>query len=105
MDLVIKEETEETYDPCNNFEEVEQLLYDLQEVTYTTMTIKELIYICEYYKLDINFKRFKKHELIQLIICFESDISNFEMVSRRNELWRYLNVLKSDSYMKRFIIY
>jgi hypothetical protein len=71
-------------------------------------TIKQLLIICEYYgltKQTKNARTLKKSALITLIIVFEKNIENIEIVMKRKELWFYLDALKSDKMMKKFVIW
>jgi hypothetical protein len=68
----------------------------------TNHTVKQLQLICEYY--SIKTMRCKKQELIDQIILFENSLENIEIVVRRKELWKYLEELKNDKILKRFIL-
>ena len=70
-------------------------------------TVKQLMIICDYYDISkcIKMCKFKKQDIIETIITFEIDILNFEIVNKRRLLWKYLNELKNDKLMKRFIIW
>lgn len=69
--------------------------------------VKGLIKICNYYDLDkeIKLHKYKKQELIDLIIAFESEPINFEIVEKRNRLWAYIYELIRDPKTKKFIIW
>jgi hypothetical protein len=64
--------------------------------------LKQLSIIYEYYELG-STNKMKKTDIIQFIIAFENDPENSEHVMKRQELWFYLEELKKDKYMKRFI--
>jgi len=69
--------------------------------------LKQLTMIYEYYELgNIHGKasKLKKADMIQLIVVFEHDAENCEIVMRRQLLWHYLEELKTDKFMKRFIL-
>ena len=68
-------------------------------------TVKELTKICEYYKIDKLTKQTNKDDLIRQIVIFESDDTNNDCVARRQTLWFYLNELKTDKYMKKYVIW
>jgi hypothetical protein len=78
---------------------------------YQTMNLKQLLRIRDYYdhmaKVDIpkSKKHTKKDDIIDYILEFESNISNIDIVIRRHQLWKYINELKSDKYMKQFIFW
>jgi len=78
-------------------------------------TIKQLLLICDYYGITKQAKNceyygakartMKKNDIISLIIMFEKNINNIEIVMKRKELWFYLDTLKADKILKRFIIW
>ena len=76
-------------------------LYDLN------YNIKQLLIICEYYNLlkDIRANKSKKQDIIEQIIFFENNPENIEIVNKRKELWYYMDELKNDKIMKRFVIW
>ena len=65
-------------------------------------TMKELYHIANYY--EISKRKKKKAELIDDIIAFELDNENCEIVETRKRLWFYLNEIKNDNYLSKFII-
>tara|TARA_B110000008_G_scaffold276438_1_gene315723 strand:- start:464 stop:886 length:423 start_codon:yes stop_codon:yes gene_type:complete len=65
-------------------------------------TLKELYHISNYY--DISKRKKKKLDLIYDIIAFELDTDNEELVEQRKRLWFYINELKNDNYLSKFII-
>ena len=78
-------------------------------------TIKQLTLICDYYGLTkqtktgdyygSKAKTMKKIDIISLIVMFENNIENIDIVMRRKELWFFLDELKSDKTMKKFVIW
>jgi hypothetical protein len=78
---------------------------------YQTMNLKQLQRIRDYYdhmtKVDIpkSKKYTKKDDIIDYILEFESNITNIDIVIRRHQLWKYINELKEDKYMKQFIFW
>lgn len=69
-------------------------------------TVKQLTLICEYYTIkDIKTNKLKKQDIIEQIILFESDPENIEIVTKRKELWDYMDELKNDKMMKKFVIW
>ena len=70
-------------------------------------TVKQLLLICEYYDLlkDVKTNKMKKQDIIEQILLFENNNDNYEMMIRRKELWYYINELKEDKMMKKFIIW
>ncbi len=74
---------------------------------YKQFTTKELLKICNYYGIDKNIKgtRYKKQDIISLIIFFENIPENFEIVFQRNKMWNYINELIMDQKMKQYILW
>ena len=66
-------------------------------------TIKQLQVICEYYNLSTN--KLKKKDMIEMIVAFEVNEDNLEIYMKRRELWYYMNELKSDKFMRKFVIW
>ena len=69
------------------------------ELNYTG---KQLGVIYEYYKLG-NPNKLKKIEIAQIIVAFEHDNDNIEVVERRKTLWFYMMELKSDPFTKKYV--
>ena len=51
----------------------------------------------------VNVRK-RKLDLIDDIIAFELDTDNEELVEQRKRLWFYINELKNDNYLSKFII-
>ena len=66
--------------------------------------VKQLIIIGEYYGLK-NIKKANKLAIIYTIIEFENNVENHEIVSRRKILWSYIDELKKDKFMKKYILF
>ena len=66
-------------------------------------TLKQLGMIYEYYNMG-KITKLKKADIIQAIVVFEHDAENCEIVMRRQQLWHYLEELKADKFMKRFVL-
>ena len=68
--------------------------------------VKQLMLICEYYNMkDIRVNKLKKQDIIEQIILFETNPENIEIATKRKELWYYIDDLKNDKIMKRFVIW
>ena len=65
-------------------------------------TKKELERIMDYYNLNKRKKR--KNECIDDIVLFELNNINDEIVQRRKLLWFYIEEIKNDNYLKKFLI-
>jgi len=73
---------------------------------YEMLNVKQLTQICEYYGLGKNIKpKSKKLEIVHMIMYFENLSINYLIVNRRKKLWFYMNELKNDKYMKKFILF
>jgi hypothetical protein len=70
-------------------------------------TIKELLQICDYYGFSKKLKNYKlnKEQIIKFLVGFESNPENSEIVFKRQNMWFYINELKSDKFMKKFILW
>ena len=78
--------------------------YTAREIYYSTnYTKKDLDRIADYYELSKRKKR--KDELIQDIILFEQEPDNIEIVYRRKKLWAYIQEIKDDKYLRKFLIF
>ena len=70
-------------------------------------TVKELLLICEYYGFakEMKTNKFNKQQIIDFLITFESDENNSDIVFKRQNMWFYINELKSDKFMKKFVLW
>ena len=77
--------------------------YVAQEINYNeNFTLKQLHRIAEYY--SISKRKKKKTELIEEIVIFENMPENCEIVNRRATLWSYIEEIKQDKYLSKFLI-
>ena len=69
--------------------------------------VKQLIQICDYYGLAKTMRQQKcnKDEIIMILVDFEASEENSEIVTKRQLLWYYVNELKNDSFMKKYIFF
>jgi len=69
--------------------------------------VKQLLLICEYYDIlkDVRANKAKKQDIIEQILLFEKNLENIEITMKRKELWYYINELKNDKMMKKFVIW
>ncbi len=63
---------------------------------------KELERIAGYYEISKRKKR--KDDLVNDIVLFEINVENTYIVERRKELWMYMEEIKSDSYLNKFLV-
>ena len=90
----------------NDNYESDQLYTDILNYDMN-FTVKQLLLICEYYGLlkDVKTNKMKKQDIIEQILLFENNNDNYETVIRRKELWYYINELKQDKMMKKYVIW
>jgi len=70
-------------------------------------TVKQLIVICDYYGIlkQIKCNKCNKDEIIHILIDFENDENNEDIVSTRKNMWFYMNELKNDKIMKKYVLW
>ena len=77
--------------------------YIAMEVDYQTNYLKkDLDRIADYYEISKRKKR--KEQLVEDIVLFEKDPENIEIVFQRKKLWSYVEEIKSDKYLSKFLI-
>jgi hypothetical protein len=77
--------------------------YLASELDYQTNYIKkDLEKIADYYEISKRKKR--KNELIEVIVLFEKDPVNIQKVYQRKKLWKYMEEIKKDKYLRQFLI-
>ena len=74
---------------------------------HENFTMKELLLICEYYGIAKQLKTNKcnKETTIQILVDFESSFENHEIVAKRQQAWFYMNELKNDKFMKKYVLW
>jgi len=70
-------------------------------------TVKELFLICEYYGVakEIKTNKYNKEEIIQFLVIYESNPDNSDIVFKRQNMWFYMNEIKNDKFMKKYILW
>lgn len=109
----IEKETENDFNIDGLMAEIEntELNNDLavpQMINYhENYTVKELLLICEYYGFakDLKTNKCNKEQIIDFLVSFESDVNNSGIVFKRQNMWFYINELKNDKFMKKFVIW
>ena len=71
----------------------------------STCSVKDIVKIGEYYGIQKQFSKLKKLEMIYLVVFFENDGKNADIVLKRKQLWFYMDELKQDKFMKRFVVW
>jgi hypothetical protein len=72
--------------------------------TYEKKSVKDLRKICYYYGMT-TITKYKKMELINLIMAFEEDDNNSYIVSKRRIMWTFMEELNSNDKMKKYILW
>lgn len=70
-------------------------------------TVKQLLLICEYYGIskDLKSNKCNKSDILNTLIIYENNIENLEKVNKRKSLWHYINELKKDKFMKKYVLW
>jgi hypothetical protein len=98
----------------NKLHEEENDIYFMNDLLFPKMinynvnyTVKELLLVCDYYGLtkEIKSKRLNKEEIIKLLVNFESNTENSDIVFKRENMWFYINELKNDKFMKKYVLW
>lgn len=105
----VNEESEKCENPVDdswneyNHEDMYLDQYMTMELDYNENYKKpELERIMDYYGLSKRKKR--KDDIIQDIIIFENTENNQEIVNKRKTLWFYMEEIKNDNYLSKFLI-
>lgn len=69
----------------------------------TNYTVKMLSHILDYYKL--SKRKLNKTEMVQIIVIFEDDPTNEVIVATRRQLWKYIERLREDEYLSKYILF
>ena len=74
---------------------------------HENFTVKEWLLICDYYGFSKELKTNKcnKDQIIGILVSFESDINNSDIVFKRQNMWFFINELKNDKFIKRFLLW
>ena len=91
----------------NENENINDILLPHMINYYENFTVKELLLICKYYGFSKMLKNNKcdKGQIIQELVFFENDPNNSDIVCKRQNMWFYINELKNDHFMKKYIIW
>ena len=90
--------------------DLDNLLIDMNNSPYddyiyymNNYNVKNLTNILGYY--NINKNKLVKDEMVQLIIFFENEPANKNIVYQRKRLWKNILELKNNEYFKKFILF
>ncbi len=79
-----------------------------QTINYNNnYNIKELLIICDYYGLSKKLKsnKLNKTQIIKLLVAFELNPQNNDIVNKRKNMWFYINELKNNKFMKKYVLW
>lgn len=85
-------------------QEINQAMYNEYKINYT---VKELLLICDYYGIAKEMKnnKYNKDEIINVLVHFENDPINNDIFMRRQSMWYYIDKLKNDKFMKKYVLW
>ena len=73
------------------------------ELNYSlNYTLPMLRHIAGFY--DLEYKRIKKQNIIDLIVDYEINQDNIYVVQERQRLWYYMDEIKENKYLSKYII-
>jgi len=74
---------------------------------HENFTVKELLLICDYYGFakELKTNKCNKDQIIEILVSFESDLNNSNIVFKRQNMWFFINELKNDKFMKKFLLW
>jgi hypothetical protein len=78
--------------------------YDDLISEYKKLSLKQLIFIYNYYYNKTGSFNKKKDILIREIIEFEKNNQNYDIVNKRKTLLFYYDLLKNDVHYKKYIL-
>ena len=103
-----KDNSSELNNLLSDFDFEDDGIIEVMHVDYKiNYTVKELLLICEYYGLakELKIQKCCKDIIIHVLVDFESDPLNNTIVLRRQEMWSYINILKNDKFMKKYVLW
>ena len=68
--------------------------------------LKDLHLICEYYNIlkEVKSNKCNKDEIINIILEFENNINNINIINKRKNMWFYINEIKNDKLLKKYLL-
>jgi hypothetical protein len=90
----------------NNFSD-EQVFEVLCYEYKINCTVKELLLICDYYGIakEMKSNKYSKDEIISALVQFENNPINNDIFMRRQSMWYYIDKLKNDKFMKKYVLW
>ena len=85
----------------------EEIMESLSIEYKINYNVKDLLLICEYYGIskELKVQKFSKEMIIYFLVDFENDLLNNTIVMKRKKIWSYIDILKNDRFMKKYIIW
>lgn len=74
---------------------------DYFEDNYENYNVNQLKHIFKFYKLNVT--KITKNEMIGLLLMFEADEENQQLVRERKRLWKNIKELKNHQFFKKYI--
>lgn len=104
---IVSNNEEEFIDNTDNDDDLINSIVTEHEHYTINFTIKQLLLICDYYGLSKTLKTNKKNKeyIINVLVCFEKDYNNQEIVFKRRNMWYFMAELNNDKFMKKYIIW
>jgi len=90
----------------NNFSDEE--IFEVMCYEYKiNCTVKELLLICDYYGIakEMKSNKYNKEEIINVLVQFENNPINNDIFLRRQSMWYYIDKLKNDKFMKKYVLW
>ena len=87
-----------------SYEEMFEVMCYEYKINYT---VKELLLICDYYGISKEMKsnKYSKDEIINALVQFENNPINNDIFLRRQSMWYYIDKLKNDKFMKKYVLW
>jgi hypothetical protein len=88
--------------------EINNLSYEEMCYEYKiNYTVKELLLICDYYGIakEMKSNKYNKDEIINSLVQFENNPINNNIFLRRQSMWYYIDKLKNDKFMKKYVVW
>ena len=108
LESILKEIDDYEYEYSSDYNFNRDTLLMAKTIDYdTNYNVKQLLTICDYYGLlkEIKTNKLKKQEIISFLLDFEENIENSLIVYKRKQLWYFIEELKNDKFMKKFILW
>ena len=92
----------------NNHDFINEEIFEVMCYEYKiNYTVKELLLICDYYGIAKEMKnnKYNKEEIINVLVQFENNPINNDIFMRRQSMWYYIDKLKNDKFMKKYVLW